>query len=229
MTNTSHTTHNTSQISLIVANLVPLFGVIFWGWDIATIIFLYWFENIVIGFYNIFRMKKAAQHATEMEINKEHIVVKTQKERDKIKAVTYTFLIPFFIVHFGIFSLVHGVFVFAMFGVPNITAISLLAAIGSLCVSHGISYTRNYIENQEYLKTNPTIQMFRPYKRIMIMHFTILLYGFVLLGIGAPIWSLIILILIKIGVDWNLHTKSHTSWLEKYAKTDTNTTQTVSK
>ncbi|MBT3539355.1 hypothetical protein HOF40_01220 [Candidatus Parcubacteria bacterium] len=213
MTTTSHTKNNTSQISLILANIIPLFGVFFWGWDVATIIFLYWFENIVIGFYNIFRMKKAAQHATHMEINKENIVVKTEKDRNKIKTVTYTFLIPFFIIHFGIFSLVHGIFVFTMFGIPNMTAISLLIAIGSLFVSHGISYSRNYIGNQEYMKTNPAIQMFKPYKRIMIMHFTILLSGFVLLSIGTPIWSLIILILIKIGVDWNLHMKSHTSWL----------------
>ncbi len=226
MTTTPHN-HNTSQISLIIANIIPLFGVLFWQWDISSIIFLYWFENIVIGFYNIFRMKKAAAHATEMEVNDQKIIVKTEEDRKKIKAVTYIFLIPFFIIHFGLFSLGHGIFVFFMFGRPELYGISLIAAIGSLMVSHGISYTRNYIGNQEYMKTNPAVQMFRPYKRIMVMHFTIILSGFTLLGLGAPIWSLVILIAIKIGVDWNLHTKSHTSWLKKYEKTDAKTNQNI--
>jgi len=37
--------------SLILSNLVPLFGVLFFGWSISTILILYWSENAIIGFY----------------------------------------------------------------------------------------------------------------------------------------------------------------------------------
>ena len=41
---------------LTVANLVPLFGVVFLGWDAAAIVLLYWVENLIVGLLNILRM-----------------------------------------------------------------------------------------------------------------------------------------------------------------------------
>ena len=34
---------------LIVANLVPLVGVLCFGWDLTTLVALYWAENGVVG------------------------------------------------------------------------------------------------------------------------------------------------------------------------------------
>jgi len=45
--------------SLILSNLIPLIGVLFFGWDVSTILILYWSENVIIGFYNIFKMAMA--------------------------------------------------------------------------------------------------------------------------------------------------------------------------
>ncbi|MDH3417747.1 MAG: DUF6498-containing protein, partial [Gammaproteobacteria bacterium] len=45
-----------SAIVLIVANLVPLFGVLFLGWRVFDVIILYWAENVVIGVINVLRM-----------------------------------------------------------------------------------------------------------------------------------------------------------------------------
>jgi len=47
-----------STVSLILSNLIPLLSVVFWQWNIGNILFLYWFENIVIGAYNIPRLLK---------------------------------------------------------------------------------------------------------------------------------------------------------------------------
>ena len=44
-----------STASLIGANLIPLVGVLFFGWDAATILVLYWAENLIVGFYSILR------------------------------------------------------------------------------------------------------------------------------------------------------------------------------
>ncbi len=35
--------------ALIVANLVPLAGVLLFGWDVMTILVLYWIENGIVG------------------------------------------------------------------------------------------------------------------------------------------------------------------------------------
>jgi hypothetical protein len=39
-----------SVLILVAANLVPLVGVIFWGWDAFVLLMLYWLETAVIAF-----------------------------------------------------------------------------------------------------------------------------------------------------------------------------------
>jgi hypothetical protein len=43
-----------TALFLIAVNLIPLFGVLF-GWSLFSIMFLYWIENGVIGFFNVFK------------------------------------------------------------------------------------------------------------------------------------------------------------------------------
>ena len=87
-------------ISLLAANSIPLFGVLFFGWDAFGIILLYWSENVVVGFYNVLKIA--------------FVKVKDPKEH-----LGKLFMIPFFMIHFGGFTGVHGVFVLTMFGKGN--------------------------------------------------------------------------------------------------------------
>lgn len=47
---------SSSSILLILVNLLPLGGAIFLDWKIFPIMMLYWFENIVIGIFNVLRL-----------------------------------------------------------------------------------------------------------------------------------------------------------------------------
>ena len=47
---------NLSILTLIAANLVPIIGVMFFGWDAGVILLVYWSENLVVGAYNILKM-----------------------------------------------------------------------------------------------------------------------------------------------------------------------------
>ena len=42
-----------SAIVLLVANLIPLVGVLFFNWSLLTILVLYWIENGIVGFWNV--------------------------------------------------------------------------------------------------------------------------------------------------------------------------------
>jgi Family of unknown function (DUF6498) len=44
---------------LVAVNMWPLYGVLFFGWSLFSIIFLYWIENGIIGFFNIFKIALA--------------------------------------------------------------------------------------------------------------------------------------------------------------------------
>src|SRR4029079_2006820 len=47
-------------VALGVANAIPLFGVLFLGWNVWTILTIYWLENGVVGVFNVLKMSKAA-------------------------------------------------------------------------------------------------------------------------------------------------------------------------
>ena len=86
-----------SALVLVAANLVPLAGVLFFGWSVFATLLLFWVENVIVGGFNILRMLWAQPDNPLMWV---------------AKAGT----IPFFIVHYGMFTTVHGVFVLTLFG-----------------------------------------------------------------------------------------------------------------
>ncbi|MEO8208348.1 MAG: DUF6498-containing protein, partial [Chloroflexota bacterium] len=83
-------------ISLLVANLIPLVGVVAWGWDLWTLLALYWAENGVIGAYNVLKI----------------LLARGQSSGPMAAAgVSRVATAAFFSVHYGIFWFVHGMFV----------------------------------------------------------------------------------------------------------------------
>ena len=43
-------------IALVVSNAIPIFGVCFLGWDVYTILLLFWSENLIAGVFNVLAM-----------------------------------------------------------------------------------------------------------------------------------------------------------------------------
>lgn len=47
---------NLSEIFIIVSNLVPLFGALFLGWNLYSIVYIYWVEIVILGFYALIKI-----------------------------------------------------------------------------------------------------------------------------------------------------------------------------
>ena len=60
-----------------------------------------------------------------------------------------------------------------------------------------------------YQSVDPKTQMSAPYKRIFIMHFTIILSGFLFLALNEPRFSVVLLVVFKILADYVAHRKEH--------------------
>ena len=206
-------------IALIAANTIPLFGVVFLDWDAFSIVLLYWSENLVIGFYNILKIAFAAVP-------------------HPIAHLVKFYIIPFFTIHYGIFTLVHGLFIFSIFkknldlnplagkaGHPLFLFIHTLYniskqiystipmqmkfAILSLFISHGVSFIYNYLLKGEYASDKSPNLLASPYKRVIIMQFAILGGAYWAMTIGSPAALLLILIVLKTIFDVKLHQRSH--------------------
>ena len=200
---------------LVIVNLIPLFGVIFYNWSIGSIMLLYWLENIVIGYFNVMRMKKSTMTENpDSDVSKE-LEGSISGETSAANCKTKGSLISFFIMHYGGFTVVHGVFVITIFfGLlgEKIDFIGVAVGVVGLFVSHGVSYKVNFIETGEYEKVSTQRLFNQPYKRIVILHLVIIIGAFFVLFFNSLIGALILLILLKIIFDVELHIKERRSF-----------------
>ena len=195
-----------SSTLLIIANLYPLFGVLLLGWDLASVLFVYWAENVVIGFYNVLKMAYAGKPLTE------GITVKSSGKTTT--DLSKSGFILFFIFHYGLFTFVHGAFLFTTLAKNLSLDVAVVAGSLFLIVSHGISFFTNYIANKEYQTKSPEDLFLAPYKRVTVMHLTVI-FGSALIvnSNGESIGPLLVLTVVKTIVDLITHTLEHNKQL----------------
>jgi hypothetical protein len=201
-----------SVIVLVAANLVPLAGVMFFGWEVFPIMLLFWLENIIMGGFNVLKMLLARG-------------LVPQVRGGPVPHLIKLFLVPFFCVHYGGFTVVHGIFVFVLFGgglragpglspdldlvMNQISQQHLWWAVVGLALSHGFSFAWNYVRGREYRTITADRLMMQPYGRVVVLHIAIIGGGFLILALGSPTAALALLVLLKIGLDVIMHVKQN--------------------
>ncbi|MCX6350934.1 MAG: DUF6498-containing protein [Bacteroidetes bacterium] len=135
-------------LSLLITGLMPLVGVLFLGWNIYAIVFLFWLESLVAGVFNLIKMILA-------------------REKTKFPITI------FFVVHFGVFIIVTGGFV-VFSAIPDAERHSVFQLhIREILTLMVLGYTANlitqYIMNGAYKTTAPMDLFFAPYGRIFIL------------------------------------------------------------
>jgi len=180
-----------SIIFLLLANLTPIVGVMAFGWNVGSLMLIYWLETLVIGALNIPKM--LACHGSF-----------------GIKL----FLIPFFSFHYGMFCFGHWSFLSEMMGMSDALKDlrwggPLMWTLLSLFVSHVFSMIINFFGNKEYAGRDISKQMFFPYGRIFIMHMVIIFGSLLVIALGSPIMALILLVALKTLSDLGTHYFEH--------------------
>lgn len=190
-----------SVAALVLANLVPLVGVLAWGWEVFPLVLLFWCENVIVGVFNVVKMLLA-------------------EPQQRLAWLMKLFLIPFFCVHYGLFTLVHGVFVAGFFGgafrvgAPSpgadffwqaIEQHHLQWAVIGLALSHGFSFVVNYLGRGEYRRAHVQQLMGQPYGRVVVLHLTILGGAFLMAALRSPTAGLVLLVVLKIVLDLRAH------------------------
>jgi hypothetical protein len=201
-----------SLAALVAVNLLPVAGVLLFGWDVGGLVVLYWSENLIIGAYAIFRMLA-------------------------VSPLGGVFSSLFFVVHFGGFCAVHGLFIFTLlldrqpsFGEGQswpfmLVFVELLVSVvrdvlsvappewrfafAAMWLSHGISLLQNFYLGGERHRLSISQLMTAPYSRVMILHVAILFGGFAVMALGESLILLLMLVLVKLLVDIALHLREH--------------------
>lgn len=186
-------------IFLILANLLPVIGVMYWGWSLSVLITVYWLENLIIGIFNIPK-----------------IALSIGTVREKIGTTA------FFIFHYGLFWLGHGLFLLValmpairknpIVGVREVDSVfnvSVRLTLLSLFASHLISFLFNFMRHHKDNEAYATAQMFAPYGRVFLLHILILVGAYLAGEFGSSIWVLVLFVVMKLIIDIIAHLVSN--------------------
>ena len=206
------------QAALVLANLVPLAGVLFLGWDALALLLLYWLESLVVGGFTLLRMLRAGG----------------------LKALGPG---AFFAFHYGFFCAIHGVFVLSISAIGSdadpaaslfphdvllpllpftllanligwihaqMPALLFLPMLGFV-VSHGLSFVEYQLKRDEDAGRSVQQIMGDPYRRIALMHVAILAGAALIVGVGAgsAVPMLLALVALKTVLDLVQHRRAH--------------------
>jgi hypothetical protein len=206
---------------LVLLNFVPLLGVWAFGWKVRDVVMLYWFENLVIGFFNLARIA-VAQPASMRQLRDKGVEMSSGE-----LAVAKTALGMFFLCHYGAFCFAHAEALASVFSLGGAgqrgVGVALAAifddaagavAVLGLILVHAYSFLRNYLGREEYRQADLADLMTRPYKRVFVVHLFVIAGGLAAVALGDSRAVVVVFIAIKIGVDAWAHRSEHRMALE---------------
>jgi len=187
----------------IASTVVIAYGVLVLGWSVFIVMALFWFENVVIGGFNVLRMLISGARMGGAGI------------------VGAVFMSAFFTVHYGLFTAVHGVFVVMLFGMPELGREAMNGglsgpltqmterlftdsegwlAILAIIAMHAVSFVQWAFATREQ-PTPLKDLMSAPYGRIVVLHITLIAGGFLIMSLHAPVLGVLLLLALKLGYD----------------------------
>lgn len=207
-----------SPATLIVANAATIVMAMVEGWNLATVLLIYWFQSVTIGFFTVarilmFPLRGIGAADGGFPIN--GAVISGGWSR-VIAALMKVGTAAFFTVHYGLFHLVYLSFILVFWmesgmglrGIPE-----LLLSCAFFFVTHLYSFL--YYRNREESAENSLSEFFnRPYARIIPMHLAIIAGGFVIFfsrGYGLDANRLVVLLFLSLKTlaDLHAHQKKH--------------------
>ncbi len=178
---------------VVLLNLAPLIGVIWFGWDAGALLILYWAENVVVGLCTL-------------------IAMAWRSLRSLVGGLGFAFSAPFFVVHYGLFCAVHGLFAvaFARGGLtgetnespfeadlwPWVQEQGLIWGVAGLAIAQFARLIMR-IASGEIARTEADKLMFAPYGRIIVLHITLIGGAFAAQALGQPLGFIVLLVLLK--------------------------------
>lgn len=164
-----------SARNLILANAATLGLALGAGWDLGWLMWPYWIQSVVIGYYAWRRMMMLRDFSTEgLTANKRPV-----PETEQGKRSTATF----FLIHYGLFHVGYLAYLLTEHGLTTSAEVLVLAVCGlSFVFSQRQTWAAQHAADLQGRPNLGTL-MFLPYLRVVPMHVGILLAN--ALGGGA--------------------------------------------
>ncbi len=189
-----------SLAALVMANLIPLFGVVFLGWGLITVLMLFCLEALVVGVTYLIKI---------------FISYTSSSSQGKIALV----IMVFYFLHFSVFITVYTLILINLFAPPEyehifysmnigdlfeklLIEMELKWAFAALVFSNVVSLVFVYIGGREYQKADPAELMFVPYKYLFSIHFGFLIGAHIAVIFGMTTMPFLsVLLILKTAMD----------------------------
>lgn len=194
-----------AALMMIAGNLVPLAGVLFFGWKLLAVMLAFWLDSVAIGVFTAGRILLARLDG------------KTASGRSS--AVTRVYTAVDFAVQYGFIGFVHGLLVIGLFGMVSDTLAgktepeldvyilavlrqpeTITAAIAML-LTRGIDFIAGYLRPRAYEQADIGKEQSSPYRRAYLQHVVVILGGGIALALRSPVAALVMLVLLKTAGD----------------------------
>lgn len=156
-----------SARNLILANAATLTLALALDWDAGWLMWPYWMQSVIIGFYAYRRMMSLRDFTTEGLTSNKRPVPETEEGKRSTAR--------FFLLHYGIFHVAYLVVMVSQHAVS--APLELIALVGcglSFLFSQRETYTAQHAADL-HGRPNLGTLMFLPYLRILPMHLGIML------------------------------------------------------
>jgi hypothetical protein len=202
-------------LSLIGANIATIILAVLGNWDLATVMFIYWMQSIIIGFFMVMGilLLTVPPPAPGCEQHEQPGGPRTIVIQNPL--VAKGLLIGIFALPYGIFHWVYYDFIVGsgIFGVIHFSDPGLLLSCGLFLANHLYSFIA--YDRQVFCGGMDIIgQIFLPFRRIIPMHMTIIFGGIILLilefaGIRSTLPVLVLFLVLKTWSDVAAHIDKH--------------------
>ena len=156
-----------SALFLVLSNIFTIVIALLSHWRLSDVMWIYWGQSVVIGFFNFIRILCLKEFSTEgFRINDRPVAPTKATQRQTA---------TFFAFHYGFFHFIYCIFLFserADISKPGVLGIVMCVIV--FAVNHGFSFKYNLARDLARKPNIGTI-MFFPYARIIPMHLTIIL------------------------------------------------------
>ncbi|WP_154660477.1 DUF6498-containing protein [Halopiger goleimassiliensis] len=207
----------TAVAGLVLANLVPLVGVLAVGWTLHSLLVVYWLESGVMGvaYYGKIRRAEGGDDPDRLP----DWEIKSFGETEPRLLESFVGkpngrIARYFATYFGACWLLHGAVVVYGFPdeFPTMTVASpsaVVPAVLSLTAYHALSYRLNFLEGREYERVGPVTLLVDPLERVLVLHLTVVLGAIPIEWFGAPTGAVAVMVAAKTYVDLEAHRREH--------------------
>jgi len=181
--------------ALLLANFFVIILAVLQQWSVATILWSYWCQSVIIGLFQAKKMADLKEFSTKgMLVNDRPVDPTPETKRSMAR---------FFLFHYNAFHV--GYLIFLITGLsarPDWWGVG--AAAATFFINHWFSYRENRAQDRKRV-INLGLMMFYPYIRILPMHLFII---FLVPLAGSPL-ALAGFLLLKTGADVVMHVVEH--------------------